>query len=112
MTIRTDQIIELERVQEALVDVVLREADPAEWVRDIPANSAERWHQKRSAAATLTIITKISSVLGFLRGQQPPSDPGDDASASSSQPTREEILAAAKEARSLLSNYGSGQRKA
>ena len=111
MTIRTDQIVELEAVQEKLVDILVREADPAEWVRDTKENRKERLEQKRSAAATLTIITKISSVLGFLRGQQPPADPGDDAQASNA-PTREEILAAADEARTLLANYGSGERKA
>lgn len=110
MTIRTDQILELERVQEALVDVVLREADPAEWVRDTSDGRKERLEQKRSAVATLTIITKISSVLGFIRGQVPATTPPDpeDTGEPVKDPTRDEIRAATAEAKKILERANNG----
>lgn len=113
MTIRPDQILELEKVQESLVDIVLREADPAEWVRDTAENRRERLDQKRSATHTLSMITKISSILGFLRGGQAPAanDP-DESPATVIEHTDAEILAASNEAASLLKKYNDGKRKA
>lgn len=108
MTIRTDQVLELEQVQEKLVDIVLREADPAEWVRDTKDGRKERLEQKRSAVATLTIITKISNVLGYLRGQVPAVPPEED-TGEVKDPTKEEIRAASAEARKILERAGNAK---
>lgn len=111
MTIRTDQILELERVQEALVDIVLREADPAEWERDTTETRKERLEQKRNAAATLQLVTRISSVLNYVRGSAGPEKPVDDPEdgAPVRDPTKDEILAATAEAKKILSKANGGR---
>ena len=99
MTIRTDQIVELEDIQEKLVDVLTREADPASWVRDMDVKTTKlRLEQKRNAAATLTIITKISSVLNYIRDGTNPDKEEDEGG----EPTRAELHAARNEAHKIL----------
>lgn len=117
MTIRADQVRELENVQEKLVDVVLREADPSEWERDTtPAARKARIDQKRSAVQTLSIISKISTILNYLRGASP-ADPVPEAADTPEDHTAErdatadEIHAAAQQAEQLLKAYHKGDRK-
>lgn len=113
MTIRSDQILELEQVQEKLVDVALRECDPAEWVRDTPKERRTRFDQKRSAALTLNLITKLSSILNYLRGGKVPDTPANEVPETDDQgavASDTEIQAAAKEADELLRAYHKGKR--
>lgn len=106
--IRADQLLALEEAQERLVDLVLKEVDPAEWVRDTSENRRDRLEQKRSAAQTLTLITKISSILTYTRGGGPmPTEPPDPADSGETvrEASKKEIASAAQEAARLLKTY-------
>lgn len=104
-----EKILELEQIQEKLVDVVLREADPASWTRDTDAKTLGiRLNEKRSAAATLTLINKIGAMLNYVRGKGPPPPEDADemvAAGVEREPSDNETKAAADAAAKLLKEY-------
>lgn len=110
MSLRPDQILDLEDVQAKLLDTFLAEADPAQWP-PAPEKAKERFWHKRNAALTMTLVTKISHMLNFVRGRQPLTpDPaegeGAEEEALTGAVTEKEIRAAHREAKQLLKSYG------
>jgi hypothetical protein len=102
--VRTEQFERMQSLAEKLTDVVIDEANPDEWpgkdtklielTRD---QRGDRYWCKKNAAATLSLLTKMHSLLGIVekRNVDPPDeDEHDD--------LEDEIKAAEKEATKIL----------
>lgn len=70
---RADQLAKLQFLEEKLVDVVLKEADPDLWtgatteLKDLTKDErGDRYWCKKNAAATLSVLTKTMSVHGMV----------------------------------------------
>lgn len=89
---RDDQFQRLQSLTEKLTDVVLDEADPSSWPGDgmttenwralelADAKEAQRirgdrYWSKKNAAATLTLVTKVYTLLGITTKQNPLDQP-------------------------------------
>lgn len=105
---RDDQRKQLEGLSESLTDVVLEECDTKFWPGDGKAldqmtqdERGDRFWCKKNAAATLTLLTKVHSVLD--RVQQPAKgfDDADDLD--------KEINAAMREAENRLKGLTGGK---
>lgn len=86
---RADQIERLNNLSSSLTDVALVEADPATWpgkdkkLADLTQDErGDRYWSKKNAAATLTLLIKIHSILGIaergLNQVMPEADDLDD----------------------------------
>lgn len=103
---RTDQYQKLQDLSEKLTDVVVDELDPESWpgagtqLHELTREArGDRYWCKKNAAATLSLLTKMQSLLGVIErsasGDAPPEDEHEDLDA--------EISAAEKEAAKILS---------
>jgi hypothetical protein len=116
--VRDDQYLRLQALNEKLIDAVIVEANPDAWPGD-PTKLAEmsrevrgdRYWCKKNAAATLSVIMKLTSITGMmertLRGTAPaPGDPdGDDET-----DLDKEMKAAEREAKTALAKIQRRQR--
>jgi len=105
---RDDQRKQLEGLSESLTDVVLEECDTKTWPGDgkpldemTQEERGDRFWCKKNAAATLTLLTKVHSVLDRI--QQPPKD-FDDA-----EDLDKEINTAMREAEKRLKDLTGGK---
>lgn len=71
--VRDDQYLRLQSLNEKLIDVVLVEADPAQWSGDgkplaelTKDERGNRYFDKKNAAATLSVIMKLTSLTGMM----------------------------------------------
>lgn len=115
---RDDQYLKLQALNEKLIDAVIVEANPDTWPGD-PTKLAEmsrddrgdRYWCKKNAAATLSVIMKLTSLTGMmertLRGTAPQAgDPDPDVETDLDR----EMKAAEKEATKLLKGIQRRQR--
>ncbi|MCC6196798.1 MAG: hypothetical protein IT518_20280 [Burkholderiales bacterium] len=102
---RLDQYDRLQALQERLTDTVLQEADPDRWPgegKELAALTREergdRYWCKRNAAATLSIIMKVHTLLGatHARGVARPNETDDEVD------LEQEVRQAEKEAAAIL----------
>lgn len=110
---RQDQIQRLTELQERLADVVLEEADPAEWPGANTPLAAltqqergDRYWCKKNAAATFSLLERTTSVLTDLQDPNRNRDPKDDADLD------KQIAAKEKEAQRLLDKVMKGAKNA
>lgn len=104
---RTDQYAKLQSLSEKLTDVVVDELNPDAWpgagqpleklTRD---DRGDRYWCKKNAAATLSLLTKMQSLLGLIERRAP--DPNATAPAEEHDDLDDEIKAAEKEAAKIL----------
>ncbi|MGL9724619.1 hypothetical protein [Sodalis sp. (in: enterobacteria)] len=81
-----DEKTRLSTLSDKLTDVVLEEADPDNWPgagKAIDAHTqqerGDRYWFKKNAAATLTLLTKVQTLIGLqMRGGTPGGRPSDD----------------------------------
>lgn len=119
---RQDQYERLQALTEKLTDAFLSEADPDVWPGHGVAIAAmdqqtrgDRYWCKKNAAATLSVIIRTNTLVGFIQqrsaagvaggvpaAEQSPEETGLDA----------DIKAAEKEASKLLAQLQSGMKKA
>jgi hypothetical protein len=109
--VRDDQYLRLQALNEKLIDAVIVEADPEKWPGD-PTKLAEmsrddrgdRYWCKKNAAATLSVIMKVTSLTGMmertLRGTAP--QVGDPDESNAETDLQREMKAAEREATALL----------
>lgn len=82
---RDDQIERLKALSEGLADVVLDEANPGNWpgtgktLADLTRDErGDRHWCKKNAAATMTLLVKVMSITGHVRGGTLPSGTTED----------------------------------
>lgn len=99
---RADQITKLSSLSSDLTDVVLGEADPTSWPGDgkklvelTQDERGDRYWSKKNAAATLSLLIKIHTMLGIAdRGlnQVMPEDDDMDAEIAKAEKAAKKIL--------------------
>lgn len=115
---RDDQYLKLQALNEKLIDAVIIEANPDAWPGDLTKLAAmsreergDRYWCKKNAAATLSVIMKLTSITGMmertLRGTGPV--PGDPAGTDETDLDKE-MKAAEREARTALAKIQRRQR--
>ena len=105
---RQDQFEKLQALSEKLTEVFIGEADPDKWpgvgiepgVMD-QQTRGDRYWCKKNAVATLSLVGRIQSVSGMIRGQAASGMPPPDEPEQTSELDKE-IAAAEKEAAQLL----------
>lgn len=105
---RQDQFEKLQALSEKLTEVFIGEADPDKWpgvgiepgVMD-QQTRGDRYWCKKNAVATLSLVGRIQSVSGMIRGQAAAGMPPPDEPEETSELDKE-IAAAEKEAAQLL----------
>jgi hypothetical protein len=129
---RDDQFQRLQTLSEKLTDVVLDEADPSSWPGDdmttekwralelVDAKEAQRirgdrYWSKKNAAATLTLLTKVYTIAGWVTQRNARSDGLPITDGSESDDMEKEIKDAEKVATKLLAQvqataYGKAKR--
>ena len=114
---RQDQYERLQTLSEQLADVFLVEADPSGWtgastpIREMSQQQrGDRYWEKKNAVATLSLIGRIAHLRGII---QLDSHKGEGAAAVEEPKNLldEEISAAEKEAKRLMSKLDHATRK-
>jgi hypothetical protein len=119
--VRIDQYTRLQSLSEKLTDVVLFEADPAQWPGDgkkpnelTREERGDRFWSKKNAAATLTILSKVVMLTGMIerhRAGEPP-EARDPERISQQEPDLDvEIAAAERVAQQMVERIQSSQRE-
>lgn len=118
---RQDQYEKLQAIEEKLVDVLVKEAEPEKW----PGHGldpgamdqqtrGDRYWCKKNAVATLSLVQRVGVLIGQVQqhgaGTSPPDGEGEDGEAKDH--LDDEVKAAEKEAAKLLATLQSGAGKA
>lgn len=86
---RQDQYEKLQKLSEQLADVLVAELDPSSWPgATIPIahqdrdTRGDRYWFKKNAGMTLTVLTKLHTIIGLVQRTAPPTpedeDPAED----------------------------------
>lgn len=112
---REDQYIRLQQLEERLTEQFLTEADPGNWTGDgiLPRNltqaeRGDRYWCKKNAVATISLTIRIGSLMGMIqRRDDPPAPPsGAEGEDESQGLLDQEVAAAEREAKKLLTKMG------
>jgi hypothetical protein len=102
--VRDDQYAKLQGLSEKLTDVVVVELEPDAWpgagklLQDLSRDErGDRYWCKKNAAATLSLLTKMQSLLGIIERRAP-----DTPAAEEHDDLDDEIKAAEKAATKIL----------
>jgi hypothetical protein len=113
LAVRADQYEKMKALAERLADAVIEEADPDNWSgkgknpADLTREErGDRYWCKKNAAATLSVLMRVSNVTGVLErtlfGTGTPADPEKPAGEEGETDLDREVNAAEKDARRLL----------
>lgn len=106
---RADQYDKLKARHDELVDVAIAETDTKSWPAENVAKAerkerGDRYWCKKNAAATLTLITKIESIISIVErraSERPPENPKDDDDGDLDR----DIAAAEREAAAIIERF-------
>lgn len=109
-----DEKTRLSTLSDKLTDVVLEEADPDNWPgagKTIDAHTkqqrGDRYWFKKNAAATLTLLTKVQTLIGLqMRGGTPGGRPSDDDEAFE---LGQQVASAEREAEKIIARIQKGK---
>ncbi|AKL35622.1 hypothetical protein NMD36_09460 [Escherichia coli] len=111
----SDYKTRLTALTDKLTDVVLQEADPANWpgadkkVSELTKDErGDRYWDKKNAAASLTLLIKVHSLIGMqTRGGTPSDNPGQDDEAFE---LGQQVAKAEREAAAIIERMQKGKK--
>ena len=116
---RQDQFEKLQHLTEKLTDVLIGEIDPQQWPgHGIAPNvmdrdtRGDRYWCKKNAAATLSALTRLHTIIGLVQRTAPPPAPEDDDIETEIASAEREALRAIEAAQSRAKKAGGGGKRA